>query len=136
MPRRRILRKVVAPPGFKGFKPFGVNTKSTDYIELLYEEYEALKLSDYDNMNHETAAKVMGISRPTFARIYESARGKIARAMVEVKEIRTVYGNALMDKNWYLCNRCHARFTIPTIVNKQNCALCSNTDIEPLKNSL
>ena len=110
MPRRRRLRKVVAPPGFKGYKPYGANCSENDFIELLYEEYEAIKLADYDFMNHETAAKLMGISRPTFARIYESARRKIAKAMVEVKEIRTAYGNALLDKNWYMCQKCHARF--------------------------
>jgi predicted DNA-binding protein (UPF0251 family) len=113
MPRRRRLRKVVAPPGFKTFKPHGTNKTDSEYIELLYEEYEAIKLADYDLLNHETAAKLMGISRPTFARIHESARRKVAKAMVEVKEIRTAYGNALLDKNWYVCQKCHARFTIP-----------------------
>ncbi|NBC83980.1 MAG: DUF134 domain-containing protein [Bacteroidetes bacterium] len=136
MPRRRRLRKVVAPPGFKGYKPYGANHSKNEFIELLYEEYEAIKLSDYDLMNHETAAKVMGISRPTFARIYESARRKIAKAMVEVKEIRTAYGNALLDKNWYECHGCHARFTIPKTQNKHCCAICSSTDINLLKNDI
>ena len=136
MPRHRRPRKVVAPPGFKGYKPYGANSPGNDYIELLYEEYEALKMSDYDFMNHESAAKVMGISRPTFARIYESARRKIARAMVEVKEIRTVYGNALLDKNWYMCQECHARFTIPKTQHKFCCAICSSTDINLLKNDI
>jgi len=132
MPRPRRLRKVVAPPGFKSFKPYGANNPDSDYIELLYEEYEAIKLSDYDLMNHEAAAKVMGISRATFARIHESARRKVAKAMVEVKELRTVYGNALLDKNWYECNRCHARFTIPKKHDKHRCAMCTSTDIIPL----
>ncbi|MCW3806715.1 DUF134 domain-containing protein [Plebeiibacterium marinum] len=136
MPRRRRLRKVIAPPGFKGYKPYGANHSKNEFIELLYEEYEAIKLSDYDFMNHETAAKVMGISRPTFARIYESARRKIAKAMVEVKEIRTVYGNALLDKNWYECHVCNARFTIPKTQNKHCCAMCSSININLLKNDI
>ncbi len=136
MSRRTRPRKVVSPPGFKGYKPFGVNKSTSEFIELLYEEYEAIKLSDYDLMNHETAAKIMGISRPTFARIYESARRKIAKALVEVKELKTVYGNALMDKNWYVCNNCHARFTIPKTIKKNNCALCSSNNIESLKNNV
>ncbi|GAF05298.1 DUF134 domain-containing protein [Saccharicrinis fermentans] len=80
MPRRKRLRKVVAPPKFQGYKPYGTTGKSTGAVDLLYEEYEAIKLADYDLMNHHEAAVLMGVSRPTFARIYESARRKIAVA--------------------------------------------------------
>ncbi|GJQ64164.1 MAG: UPF0251 protein [Melioribacteraceae bacterium] len=133
MPRHRRLRKVVAPPGFHGFKPYGVVDISQDKVELLYEEYEAIKLSDYDGLNHENASKLMGVSRPTFARIYESARKKIATAFVEKKEIKSVYGNALLDENWYLCNECNARFTIPRGRSQQQCALCSSANTKNIK---
>ena len=133
MPRRRRLRKVVAPPGFRGYKPFGTNIKTSEAIDLLYEEYEAIKLTDYDILNHKEAAEIMGISRPTFARIYESARRKIAKALVEIREIKTVYGNAWMDKSWFVCNVCNARFNIPQTVENQNCPLCSSENIELLQ---
>ena len=126
------MRKVVAPPGFNGYKPYGVNSVSTESVELLYEEYEAIKLADYDLMNHQEASALMGISRPTFARIYESARRKIAKALVEAKEIKIVYGNAWMDKNWFLCDDCNARFTIPKTVRKHSCPVCSNENIKSL----
>jgi predicted DNA-binding protein (UPF0251 family) len=132
VPRRRRLRKVVAPPGFRGYKPYGINSSSKELVELLYEEYEAIKLADYDLMNHQEASELMGVSRPTFARIYESARRKIARALVETKEIKTVFGNAWMDKNWYDCKSCHARFTIPRTLNEHKCPICSNEEIELL----
>lgn len=132
MPRRRRLRKVVAPPNFKGYKPYGSNGNSKEFTELLYEEYEAIKLADYDLMNHQEAAVLMGVSRPTFARIYESARRKIANALVETKEIRAVYGNALLEKNWYLCIKCSSRFTIPKTIKNYNCPLCSSENIELL----
>jgi len=132
MPRRRRLRKIVAPPKFKGYKPYGANAKSNEFIELLYEEYEALKLADYDFMNHKEASELMGISRPTFARIYEAARRKIAKALVEAKEIKTTYGNAWMEKDWFACNDCHIRFTIPITLTNQNCPLCSSVNIESL----
>jgi uncharacterized protein len=132
MPRRRRLRKVVEPPGFRGYKPYGINGTPNDTVELLYEEYEALKLADYDLMNHQEASEIMGVSRPTFARIYESARRKIARALVETKEIKTVFGNAWMDKNWYECNVCHARFTIPRTFKEHCCPLCLSEKIELL----
>ncbi|MDQ1770522.1 DUF134 domain-containing protein [Labilibaculum euxinus] len=130
MPRKIRLRKVVEPPRFKGYRPFGVNSKSRKSIDLLYEEYEALKLADYDLLKHDEAAGLMGISRPTFARIYESARRKIAAALVEAKEIRTVFGNAVMDKNWYLCSKCNARFNIPETMDKETCPACNSKHIE------
>ncbi len=134
MPRRRRLRKVVAPPIFSGYKPYGTNCESDETIELLYEEYEALKLADYDHMNHQDASELMGVSRPTFARIYKSARIKIARALVEAKVIRMVYGNAWMDKKWFICNDCHSRFTIPKSVSKKSCPICGSENKETLKN--
>lgn len=133
MPRKKRLRKVVAPPGFKGYRPYGTHRDLRDTVELFYEEYEALKLTDYDLMNHKEASAVMGISRPTFARIYEKARRKIALALVETREIIAIYGNAWMDKNWFMCNNCQARFTIPTSMNDNNCPVCSSIKIESLQ---
>jgi len=132
MARTPRLRKVVAPPGFKGYKPYGHSPVDLDDVELLYEEYEALKLADYDFLDHQSASKLMGVSRATFARIYESARRKIAQALVEIRDIKTVYGNAWMDKTWFLCKRCKARFSMPETIVNHKCALCSSTNIEPI----
>ena len=131
MPRRRRLRKIVKPPNFKGYKPYGIheNTNEQSAIELLYEEYEAIKLADYDMMNHLQAAELMGVSRPTFARVYESARRKISKALVETREIKAVFGNATFDKSWHLCNNCHARFTIPKTVGNRCCPLCASEKV-------
>lgn len=130
MARQKNLRKVVAPPNFNSFKPHGARATSNECVELLYEEYEAIKLTDYDLMKHDEAAKLMGISRPTFARIYESARRNIAKALVETREIKAVYGNAIMDKSWSVCKRCSVRFTIPKSANNNVCPLCSSSNIE------
>ncbi|TKG94332.1 DUF134 domain-containing protein [Puteibacter caeruleilacunae] len=133
MPRRRRLRKIVAPPSFKGYKPYGHRRRNTDSIELNYEEYEAIKLADYDLMNHAEASVLMGVSRATFARIYETARRKIAAAFVECKEIKTVFGNATLQGNWYHCVACNARFTIPNMTDKAECPMCKKDKIEPIK---
>jgi predicted DNA-binding protein (UPF0251 family) len=132
MPRRKRLRKVVAPPGFRGYKPFGHRHGSREHVDLLYEEYEAIKLADYDLMNHQEASALMGISRPTFARIYESARRKIARALVETREIRSVFGNALLDKSWFICGSCHSRFTIPVALKENHCPICKSENYKPI----
>lgn len=129
MPRRKRLRKVVAPPGFKGYKPYGSKSHKREHVELLYEEYEAIKLADYNNMNQQEASVIMGISRPTFARIYATARKKLARALVETREIRSVYGNARLEGKWYLCEACQARFTMPDQVRQQECPVCHSGKI-------
>lgn len=129
MPRRRRLRKVVAPPNFKGFKPYGNTKKNPQKVELLYEEYEAIKLADYNLMSHVEACVLMGVSRPTFARIYESARRKIAQALVGSREIVAVYGNVYFDKYWYKCSQCVARFNFPIPEEDKHCPLCHSNEI-------
>ena len=76
MPRKKRLRRVVVPPGFKGFKPYGNWREKEEAVELLFEEYESIKLTDYSGLNHEEASVLMEVSRATFARVYESARQK------------------------------------------------------------
>lgn len=136
MPRRKRLRRIVAPPGFKGYRPYGHMRGRMDHIELLYEEYEAIKLADYDGLNHQEASVLMGISRPTFARIYEIARKKIARALVETREIRSASGNAWMDESWFLCEDCHSRFTIPSTMEEQHCPLCKSVNIQSINTAV
>ena len=130
MPRHIRQRKVISPPQFKGFKPYGCSENKLSPVELLYEEYEAIKLADFKLMNHQEAAVLMGISRATFARIYEKARRKIARALVETREISTSAGNCYCDKTWFLCHSCHSRFTIPQKTKNNKCPLCQSSKIE------
>ncbi len=132
MPRRRRLRKVVAPPSFKGYKPYGNKKSSKNPVELFYEEYEAIKLADYDSLSQLEASEVMGVSRPTFARIYASARQKIATALTETREIVTVYGHAILDKDWYQCNKCHSKFSLPPQVDQLHCPLCQSKNFQSI----
>lgn len=134
MPRNQNPRKIAAPPRFKGFRPYGCRKHNELAVELLFEEYEAIKLADYKLMNHQEAALLMGISRPTFARIYEAARRKIAMALVETREIVSVTGNSFTDKSWYSCNSCHARFTLSGKQHNHHCPLCISENIEAIIN--
>ncbi len=132
MPRRKRMRRVVAPPGFRGYKPYGSRHGNRDHVDLLYEEYEAIKLADYDLMNHLEASRLMGVSRATFARVYESARRKIARALVETREIKSVFGNAQLDHSWFICNACQARFNIPDNQTGHHCPICKSEHINAI----
>jgi predicted DNA-binding protein (UPF0251 family) len=44
---------------------------------------EALLLADVRDMDHESAAAMMGVSRPTFSRILAQARKVVATALCE-----------------------------------------------------
>ena len=133
MPRLKTLRKVLSPPIIKGFKPYGPDSGKLNHqpVNLLFEEYEALRLSDYDLLNHKQASVMMGVSRPTFTRIYASALQKIALAFVEGKQISIEGGKVYFDSDWYQCAGCGCNFNNPEREKTiGNCPLCGNTQIE------
>ncbi|MFO7722700.1 MAG: DUF134 domain-containing protein [Bacteroidales bacterium] len=132
-PRRKLLRKVSNPPVIKGFKPYGPDVHQGDGAVVLmqYEEYEALRLCDYDLLNHEAASRVMGISRPTFTRIYALARQKIARAFVEGRQISFEGGKVYFDSDWYSCGGCGCYFNNPEKDQSViSCPLCGEDSIQ------
>jgi len=85
--RPRKKRFILDKPRYSLFKPAGVRAKDLEQITLLVEEYEAIRLADYENMKQVDAAELMEISRPTFSRLIESARKKIAIMIMEGKAI-------------------------------------------------
>jgi predicted DNA-binding protein (UPF0251 family) len=126
-PRPSRLRKVSNPPIISGLKPYGnVKTdKKPEAIFLHFEEYEALRLCDYEMLNHHQASVLMDVSRPTLTRIYSRARNKIAEALVFGKQIIIEGGKIYFDSEWYSCKSCGCYFNNP---NKQEevmeCPLC------------
>nr|MBD3622413.1 DUF134 domain-containing protein [Sunxiuqinia sp.] len=121
MPRKKRQRRLLAPPSVKGFSVFGPKNRA-EQVVLFFEEYEAIKLLDYDNLTQEEAAVCMEVSRPTLTRIYEAARNKVARSMVEGKDLLIRGGNFQFDENWYRCNDCSAKFNMAD--KGENCPVC------------
>ena len=62
---------------------------------------------NYQGLHQEQAAEKMGISRPTFTRIYNRALKKIARAFVECASIEIEGGHVEFEKQWYKCRKCY-----------------------------
>lgn len=106
MPRPKRNRLVVTPPVMEGFRPFGIPMVNLEPVILLYEEYEAMRLADYEGLTQQQASEKMKVSRPTFTRIYEKARRTIAQAFVEGKAIFIEGGNYYTDDCWYRCDNC------------------------------
>ena len=122
MPNRRRFRRVMMPPRMEGFKPFGIPMRNLGSVVLLFEEFEAIRLTDYENLTQAQAARRMNISRPTFTRIYERARKNIAEAFVEGKAILIHGGHYITDDFWYRCMDCNeVMITLKPITRCRKC---------------
>ncbi|MEN9979328.1 MAG: DUF134 domain-containing protein [candidate division WOR-3 bacterium] len=87
MPRRKCCRRIEFSPEVTFFKPRGVPLCQLEQVVLELDELEALRLADLEGHYQEQAAAMMGVSRPTFGRIVESARRKVAAALVGGKAL-------------------------------------------------
>jgi len=88
-----MFRRVFFEPGVTYFKPAGARMAGLAETVLTVDEFEAIRLKDHEDMGQTEAARKMGISQPTFQRVYESARKKIADALVNGKAIRIEGGH-------------------------------------------
>jgi predicted DNA-binding protein (UPF0251 family) len=100
MPRPPKFRRVSFSPNVTYFKPAGVPLGALEEVVLTIEEVEAVRLVDYENKNQEEAAKEMDISQPTLNRLLNSARKKIADALVNGKAIRVEGGNYTLNEGF------------------------------------
>jgi predicted DNA-binding protein (UPF0251 family) len=107
---------------------YGVRGRKSNEVILRLEEYEAIRLLDYQNLTQEQAAVHMDVSRPTLTRIYEEARNKVATAFVEGRDIIFKGGDIYFDENWFKCNSCQASFNNYEVKNP-NCPVCSSDDV-------
>lgn len=128
-PRPKVNRIISQPPVMEGFKPFGASCENFPVITLSFDEYESIKLADYFSYSHEECAGIMEISRPTFTRIYEGARKKIATAFAENSAIRITGGNVRFSKTWYKCGDCHSIFLQKDDTGKVHCPRCSSNEV-------
>jgi len=134
MPRPKKIRKITNPPKIKGFRPIGHLSRKNPVV-INFEEYEAIRLCDYELMDQLAASKIMEVSRPTFTRIYESARRKVATAFAEAKSIVFEGGKVSFDNEWFFCESCGAFFN-NTAFNKEVtvCALCGSVNFNSASN--
>ena len=123
MARTPKCRKICNPPKMEGFKPYGMHKCDRETLILKYEEFESIRLVDYDQLSQDLAAKQMNISRPTFTRIYNNALKLIAKSFVECKAIEIEGGNYQFEKDWYRCKKCYK--LIEGLENHFKCEDCT-----------
>lgn len=102
-----------------------------DEVVLLVDEFEAMRLADYEGLYQEQAAAKMRVSRQTFGRIIESAHKKIAEALIFGKAIKIEGGEYIMsDQRRFKCSYCEHLWELPYGSGRPNeCPNCKNKNI-------
>lgn len=85
MPRPVRCRKIEKMPVYRSFSPDDISAPET--VRMTVDEYEALRLLDDEGLTQEACADRMNVARTTVTAIYESARKKIADALVHGKRL-------------------------------------------------
>ena len=90
--RRKKVRYIQEMPSIVQFSPRGKPGRP-DEIELTVDQYESIKLADYQGYDQSEGAIMMGVSRASFGRILRSARKILSDALVNGKIIRIRIGD-------------------------------------------
>lgn len=144
MARPTKWRKVEFIPNIQRFVPIGIQPDTMEENILRIEEVEAIRLKDIEGLEQEECAEKMQVSRQTFQRILNIARGKIADSIINGKAIRIEGGNFTRNicavhclncgKEWkesyenfekiikgnYVCPDCHSNNIVCLNTNNQN----------------
>ncbi len=109
MPRPRKWRKVCCLPENNLFGPLSSASINNKIIIMTVEEYETIRLIDFEGLMQEECAERMNVARTTVQRIYNDARKKLADALVNGKILKIEGGDyQLCEENekLYRCGRC------------------------------
>jgi predicted DNA-binding protein (UPF0251 family) len=114
------------------FKPRGVPVAQLEEIRLTVDELEALRLADLEGLYHEDAATRMNVSRPTFGRIVEAARRKVAEVLVRGRALRIEGGAVEMPGvRSFSCPACRHSWHEPFGTGRPEvCPACGGADFE------
>lgn len=88
MTRPKCCRKIACIPDINYYKPKGIPSSLLEEVVLTLDEFEAIKLADFEGLYQEQAAVKMDISRQTFGRIIDSAHRKIADVLIHGKALK------------------------------------------------
>ena len=91
--RPKKVRYIQNMPKTVLFSPRGKPGRPEE-VELTLDQFEAIKLADFQGFSQMEGALAMRISRPSFGRILRDARAKIADALVNGKIIKITLGDA------------------------------------------
>jgi len=131
MARPKCCRRVAGQPACVIFKPAGIPASALDEIVLSMDEFEAIRLADFDGLYHEQAAEKMNVSRQTFGRIIEAARHKVAQVLVKGLALRIEGGEIEMaEVRKFKCYDCQHTWEIPYGTGRPGgCPACQSANV-------
>ena len=91
MPRPFRCRRIEQLPAYRSFSPD--DTAAAESVLMTVDEFEALRLLDNEGLTQEESASRMNIARTTVTAIYDSARKKVADALVNGKRLLIAGGH-------------------------------------------
>jgi predicted DNA-binding protein (UPF0251 family) len=127
--RPKSERFVHTPPLFNAFKPIGISGRNLETLEMSLDEYEALRLADFEGMNQDEASEEMEISRSTFARLIEAARKKSAQFFIDGKRLTIGGGPVHFKKNILQCRDCRSIFELGMNEKMAVCVSCGSLNL-------
>lgn len=95
MPRPQKSRRICCYPDYWSFAPD--QDTANDTVTMSLDEFETIRLIDYQAKTQEQCAAEMNVARTTVTAIYDSARKKLAAALVEGRRIIISGGNYTLD---------------------------------------
>lgn len=96
MPRPKKCRMISYFPHNTRFFPEYLS--QSNEIIMTLDEYETIKLIDYQDLTQEECASYMHVARTTVQQIYNSARKKLSLMLIEGKSL------SIEDRNYCVCN--------------------------------
>ena len=95
MPRPQKSRHICCYPDYWSFAPD--QDAANDTVTMTLDEFETIRLIDYSGKTQEQCANEMNVARTTVTAIYDSARKKLALALIEGRRIIISGGNYTLD---------------------------------------
>lgn len=112
--KKRYARRLDGPRTFNPKE----QTNNTKIIEITLDEFEALRLSDYEGLSQIDAAEEMQVSRATIQRLLVSARSKLVEAILNNNEFRVLNETANIklkgENNMRIEEKTLKRISFPT----------------------
>ena len=95
MSRPTRCRRIERLPVFRSFSPDDITAE--DQVQMTVDEFETIRLLDKEGLTQEVCAARMNIARTTVTAIYDSARQKLADALVHGKRLLITGGHCEVE---------------------------------------
>ena len=107
MARHQKSRRVCSePPAVSLINPGLSSDNPEEILTMTVDEYESIRLIDLEGLSQEECAVRMNVARTTVQAIYNSARGKLAQALILHKELVVSGGNYVVCDGEAECAGC------------------------------